>query len=173
MIYLMRHGQTDWNLFKRCNGVTDTFLNKTGIEQAKQQADNLKNVHFDVCFCSPLTRARQFCEILYKDTIIFDDRLTEICCGDFEGKQESLFMMLSLWLAFKSGKKGTERFDMFIERNCNLCDEIIEKYKGKNILIVTHAANVRVINYFFKGKPKNYDFKKAVAGKNEFLTYDN
>ena len=66
MIYLIRHGQTDWNLFKRCNGVTDTFLNKVGIEQAKQQADNLKSISFDMCFCSPLTRARQYCEIINK-----------------------------------------------------------------------------------------------------------
>ena len=65
MIYLFRHGQTDWNLFKRCNGRTDTFLNKTGIEQAKIQVENLKNIGFDSCFCSPQSRARQFCEIIY------------------------------------------------------------------------------------------------------------
>ena len=70
MIYLMRHGQTDWNLFKRCNGVTDTYLNKTGIEQANLQAEKLKDVNFDVCFCSPQTRARQFCEIIYNGPII-------------------------------------------------------------------------------------------------------
>jgi len=46
MIYLVRHGQTDWNLFKRCNGSTDTYLNQAGIEQAKQQAARLKEVNF-------------------------------------------------------------------------------------------------------------------------------
>lgn len=173
MIYLVRHGQTDWNLFKRCNGVTDTFLNITGIEQAKQQAQNLKNVCFDACFCSPLVRACQFCEILYKDSIVVDDRLTEICCGNFEGKQETLLMMISLWLSFKNGSNGTERFDMFIKRNCDLCDEITEKYSGKNVLIVTHAANARVINYYFNGKPTKYNFKKGVAKNNSFLTFVN
>jgi probable phosphoglycerate mutase len=34
MVYLVRHGETDWNLFKRCNGITDTYLNRTGVEQA-------------------------------------------------------------------------------------------------------------------------------------------
>jgi len=53
MIYLVRQGETDWNLFKRANGVTDTFLNITGIAQAKLQADNLRSVSFDACFCSP------------------------------------------------------------------------------------------------------------------------
>ena len=64
MIYLMRHGETDWNLFKRANGCTDTYLNQTGIKQAKLQAENLKSVSFDACFCSPQTRARQFCELI-------------------------------------------------------------------------------------------------------------
>ena len=53
MVYLIRHGQTDWNLFKRCNGCTDTYLNQTGIRQAKLQAENLQNICFDACFCSP------------------------------------------------------------------------------------------------------------------------
>lgn len=53
MIYLVRQGQTDWNLFRRFNGVTETFLNQNGIEQAKKQAEELKDIEFDICFCSP------------------------------------------------------------------------------------------------------------------------
>jgi probable phosphoglycerate mutase len=173
MIYLVRHGQTDWNLFRRCNGVTDTFLNRTGIEQAKQQADILKNVSFGACFCSPLTRARQHCEILNAGAAVFDDRLSEICCGEFEGRKETLLMWLRFLHAVKTGAKGTERFDAFMERNCDLCDEIAEKHRGKNVLIITHSANARVINYYFSGKPENYDFKKAVARNNAILTFEN
>jgi probable phosphoglycerate mutase len=77
MIYLVYHGQTDWNLFKRANGVTDTFLNRTGIAQAKLQAENLRSVSFDACFCSPQTRARQTCEIIYQGPIVLDDRLID------------------------------------------------------------------------------------------------
>ena len=59
MIYLVRQGETDWNLNKKFNGCTDIKLNQTGIAQAKQQAENLRNVDFKACFSSPQTRARQ------------------------------------------------------------------------------------------------------------------
>jgi len=173
MVYLVRHGQTDWNLFKRANGSTDTFLNKTGIEQANLQAENLKNIHFDVCFCSPQTRARQFCEIIYKGSVTFDDRLKEINIGEFEGMEETAEMMKSFMIATQKGDKGTEKFELFIKRNCDLCDEIMQEYSEKNILIVTHAVNARVINYYFIGKPEDYDFNKAVARNNQFLTFEN
>ncbi|MBN2076884.1 MAG: histidine phosphatase family protein [Dehalococcoidales bacterium] len=89
MIYLVRHGETDWNLFRKANGVTDTYLNHTGIAQAKLQAENLGSVSFNTCFCSPQTRARQTCEIIYKGPIVFDARLVEIDCGEFEGTDET------------------------------------------------------------------------------------
>lgn len=173
MIYLVRHGETDWNLFKRCNGCTDTYLNQTGINQAKFLAENLRNIDFDVCFCSPQTRARQFCKIIYDGQILFDDRLIEIICGEFEGMEETEEMMKSFWQAIKTGDKGTENFQAFIKRNCDLCDSIVNDYKGKNVLIVTHAANARVINYYFCGKPKDFNFMKAVCRNNEYLTFKN
>ncbi len=174
MIHLVRQGETDWNLFKRANGVTDTFLNQTGIAQAKLQAENLRNVNFDACFCSPQTRARQTCEIIYKGPIVLDDRLAEINCGEFEGKEETAETMKLLWQAVMSGDKGTESYKAFMKRCCDFCDMIAEDHKGKNVLIVTHAANIWVIDYYFKGKPKDYDFKKPTAIKNGgLLTFEN
>ena len=173
MIYLVRHGETDWNLFRRCNGITDTFLNKTGIEQAKRQAEKLGGISFDACYCSPQTRAREFCEIIYDGTIAFDDRLAEINCGEFEGMEETADMMGSFLQAIKTGDKGTERMGAFIKRNCDLCDIIAAEYKSQNVLVVTHAANARVIDYCFTGKPKGYDFSKSVIEKGELLTYEN
>ena len=175
MIYLVRQGETDWNLFKKFNGVTDTLLNQTGIAQAKLQAENLRNVNFDACFCSPQTRARQTCEIIYKGPIVFDDRLDEINLGEFEGMDETDTEAVKVaWQAIMSGDKGTESFKDFMKRNCDFCDMIMEDHKGENVLIVTTAGNVRVIDYYFKGKPKDYDFKRrTVINNGELLTFEN
>jgi broad specificity phosphatase PhoE len=174
MIYLVRQGETDWNLFRRANGITDTYLNQTGIEQSQLQAENLRNVSFDACFCSPQKRARQTCEIIYKGPIVFDDRLTEINCGEFEGIEETADTMKLMWQAFMSGDKGTESYKDFMKRSCDFCDMIVEKYNGKNVLIVTHAANVRVIDYYFNGKPRDYNFiKPTVINNGGLLTFEN
>jgi len=133
MIYLVRQGETDWNLFQKANGVTDTFLNQTGIAQAKLQAENLRNVNFDACFCSPQTRARQTCEIIYKGPIVFDDRLVEINCGEFEGKDETADMFKLFWQAIQTGDMGTESWKDFIKRTCDFCDMIMEDYKKKRL----------------------------------------
>ena len=97
MFYLIRHGQTDWNLFRRFNGVTETCLNQTGIEQAKRQAKALDGIKFDMCFCSPQRRAIQTGEILYKGKMILDGRLAEIICGEFEGMEENKASMELFW----------------------------------------------------------------------------
>ena len=117
MIYLVRQAQTDWNLFRRCNGNTETFLNQTGIEQSKMQSENLKNVKFDICFCSPQKRTQQTCEIICNEPIVFDDRLIEINCGEFEGKEETVEMMKLFWQAATNGDKGTEKIDDFMKRS--------------------------------------------------------
>lgn len=173
MIYLVRQGETDQNFLKKFNGCTDTELNQTGSEQAKLQSENLRSVSFDACFCSPQKRACQTCEIIYKGISVLDDRLSEIICGEFEGTEETKESRTLFWQAVLSGSKGTENFQKFMKRNCDFCDMIMEEYKGKNVLIITHAANARIINYYFNGKPKDYDFSKAVSKSGGLITYQN
>jgi broad specificity phosphatase PhoE len=174
MIYLVRHGQTDWNLFRKFNGVTDTLLNQTGIAQAKLQAENLRSVSFDACFCSPKTRARQTCEIIYRGPIVFDNRLVEINAGEFEGAdQTDVETMKLLWKAVMIGDKGTESFKDFMKRGCDYCDMIMEEYKGENVLVVTHGVIARLINYYFTGRPKDYDFLPSVVKNGGLLTFEN
>jgi broad specificity phosphatase PhoE len=174
MIYLVRHGQTDWVLFRRFNGVTDTFLNQTGIAQSKLQAENLKNVNFDACFCSTKTRARQTCEIIYKGPIVFDDRLVEINAGEFEGTDETDVKAMQLvFQAIMSGDKGTESFQDLLKRCCDFCDMVTQNYQAKNVLIITHGVISRVINYYFKGKPRDYDFMPSVIKNGGLLTFEN
>ena len=58
-IYIVRHGETDWNGPRRLQGRSDIPLNETGIEEAKITGEALKDVPFAAAFVSPLTRTRQ------------------------------------------------------------------------------------------------------------------
>lgn len=105
---------------------------------------------------------------------MFDDRLDELNVGEFEGKEETAETMKLAWQAILSGDKGTESWKDFMKRSCDFCDMIVEKYKGKNVLIVTHAVNIRVLDHYFNGKPKDYDFSKRTVIKNGgLLTFEN
>ena len=87
-VYLVRHGETEWNRQCRLQGQSDTELNEIGIELAEITAKALKDVDFEVIFSSPLRRAYRTAEIFRseRDTdIITDKRLLEINFGEREG----------------------------------------------------------------------------------------
>src|SRR5258708_18492 len=62
--YMVRHGQTDWNKQHRLQGTVDNSLNEMGEQQAKELADVLKDVSFDLAFSSDLLRAKRTAEII-------------------------------------------------------------------------------------------------------------
>lgn len=87
-IYLIRHGETDYNKARRLQGVTDIPLNAYGIELAEKTAEGLKDIHFDRIYTSPLIRARRTAEIIRGDRkipVIPTDGLKEISFGEYEG----------------------------------------------------------------------------------------
>ena len=81
-LYLVRHGQTDWNKEKRLQGQEDIPLNDFGRHLAKETGIGLRNVRFDLCFSSDLKRALETANLILdegssKVPIIMDKRLEQ------------------------------------------------------------------------------------------------
>lgn len=89
-LYLVRHGQTDWNLQDKIQGWADVPLNDAGIKQAERLRDQLhkKNIIPDKVYASPLQRVRSTAKIITdgKQQIIIDERLMERNVGELEGR---------------------------------------------------------------------------------------
>ncbi len=151
MLYVIRHGITDWNEELKMQGRTDIPLNEKGREMARAAAMEYKDVHFDICFASPLCRAYETAQIVLDGReieIIKDDRLKEICFGVYEGQVYSSHDPESpLYTFFKkpemyTGVEGGETFEELFKRTGEFLKEEVEPRleKGMDILIAGHGA---------------------------------
>ncbi len=87
-VYIVRHGQTEWNKLMRWQGNKDIPLNETGIEQSKQISEKLLNYNISRIYSSPLIRAYETARIIQKKIhieIVLLDALKEISIGEWEG----------------------------------------------------------------------------------------
>lgn len=88
----MRHGKTDWNEIHKLQGRTDIPLNEEGRQMAAAAGKEYQDIHFDICFCSPLIRAKETAQLVLKGRdipVLYDDRLKEMSFGIYEGIENS------------------------------------------------------------------------------------
>lgn len=159
MLFITRHGETDWNLYGKVQGKADILLNNRGIEQAKETMSILKEESIDFIICSPLKRAIQTAEIINAEKnvpIIFEERISERDFGEFEGMSKNDFDFQAFWNYEKNVTyQKAENIRNFFNRIFLCLEEIKEKYKDKNILLVTHGGASIAINCYFYGVPQN------------------
>lgn len=95
-IFLVRHGETEWNRIHRFQGRSDTQLNETGKEQADALATALKDESLTAIYTSPLSRAIETAERIkaYHPSIPFfvEDDFVEMELGDFDGMEAKDWM---------------------------------------------------------------------------------
>lgn len=179
-IFITRHGQTDWNVQRKIQGQIDVELNDIGRKQAEETSEIIKNENIDLIITSTLKRTKETAEIINKKFnvhILEDERLMERYFGDSEGmtkveraKLKEIYPEITdIWNYKKNVSfNNMETMQMFFNRVYEFLDEIIEKYKDKNILLVTHGGTSLPIICYFKKYPLD-----EIEDKNVVKTLDN
>lgn len=90
VIYLIRHGETEWSLSGQHTGRTDIPLTKHGELQAKELGPFVRGATFDHVMTSPLMRARETCNLVgIEGEVEVEPDLVEWNYGDYEGKRSA------------------------------------------------------------------------------------
>ena len=166
-IYLIRHGETDYNKQKRLQGVGDIPLNARGIELAEKTAKGLRDIPFDKIYTSPLIRAKKTAEIIRGDRkieIIPVRGLIEISFGDYEGltilKEHYNIPDPDFCNFFNAPQRyhtppGGESIEQLRERTTSFMRQVMNdpENEGKTILMASHGAAIRGILSGLQGLP--------------------
>ena len=169
VFYIFRHGETDWNRERRCQGHTNTNLNAAGMEQAQLLAQKMLDFPLDVVVSSDLARAHSTGLIVANILgvpLILDPRLREMSYGEAEGMlyDEAIKMYgADLWQRFQTFNRendqiafpGGETRKSARERFHKVLIELIETTDHKSIGISTHGGALRNILHSFL--PENHN----------------
>jgi 2,3-bisphosphoglycerate-dependent phosphoglycerate mutase len=153
-IYIVRHGETEWNRQKIIQGHLDSPLTKAGLFAAKDLADKLKAIKFAACYSSDLLRAKKTAKIIAKEHQLIvktTKALRERKLGRFEGKsidylqkelQKAIVGYKNLVEAELNNKclPDIESHQKIIERFISFVRQVALAYPRKNVLLVTHAG---------------------------------
>jgi broad specificity phosphatase PhoE len=110
MLWLIRHGETEWSISGAHTGLTDIPLTAAGEEQARAIRDKLAGMHFAMVLTSPLRRARRTCELAgFGDQAQIEPNLVEWNYGEYEGQRTSdIRRQRPDWYLFRDGVPGGE-----------------------------------------------------------------
>lgn len=152
-LYIIRHGETDWNKKRKFQGQSDIELNDRGRELARITGTALKDVKFDRIYSSPLKRAYETAELIRGERdipIITDDRLKEMGFGIREG-DSALKIMADESDPFHyfftrpdlyQAPEGGESMEALCDRAAEFLRETIEEeeHQYNKVMIVAHGA---------------------------------
>lgn len=155
-IYLVRHGQCESNVIGRFNFVNED-INETGIKQAEDLRDTIKNLDYDIVISSPLIRALHTAQIINANDkeIITDDRIQERKHGSLEGVSCSLVDRDEQWNYYSTKRFGTSEM---VTELCDRVKDFLDELKAKDyksVLIVAHSGVSKAFHVYFNGVPED------------------
>lgn len=168
-LWLVRHGQTDWNVEKRWQGQTPDAppLNATGIAQAHALAERLaqqaEQTPFQALYSSDLLRARQTAEIIglhLRLPVRLDARLREVNLGIWEGmlgEEVALRYVVELEErkrdpVYSRPPQGESVFEL-AARVGQALDDIARAHAGANVIVVSHGLAIATALCMASGMP--------------------
>ncbi len=173
-LFIVRHGQTDWNKLKKFQGQVNIPLNSVGREQTAILAEALKDLPYDAVYTSPLDRCREMAETICgvgsdragekspstHPEIIVEPLIIEIAFGIYEGTsfadksvftKDHPFHNYFFDRANYQPPAGAESFDQVLARAEGFLSKIQRDQAGKNVLAFSHGAFIRSLLGLVKG----------------------
>lgn len=197
--YLIRHGQTDWNLAGRLQGKTDIELNETGLWQAGKLAVFMKDKPIVKIYTSPLLRAVSTAKILGRSQnagIMALRGIEEMCLGEWEGLtwEEVKGRYPKAYLSYQlnpmeNAPPGGENYLNVIKR-CSQAMEAMLEHEGGDFAVISHGLTIGcILTWLFRDQPETIveipvpntsvttleynrlskDIQLVEAGRNDFL----
>lgn len=175
MIYVARHGQTQWNVEKRICGHADVALTELGYRQAEELAIKVSQLEQPITkiICSPLIRAKETARIIAEKnnlSIETDKRLMEMDFGKFDGLPIDNSEFQKVRLEFSLPFEGGESILDVAGRVHPLLNELSRTEDA--YLLVCHNALLRVIDTYFHGKTM-HEFLNFNCVNTELRMYEN
>ena len=165
-LYIVRHGETEWNVIKRFQGQLNTPLTEKGMEKLRETGKNLENVLFEEVYTSELERTVKSAEIILNENRGYKNKkmelkklaeLNEVYFGVWQGlKYEEVFLKYPEEANnyfynvknYKAENVKAENLKDALERFLRGINKILDNHKSGNILIVTHGTVFEMfINY--------------------------
>ena len=171
-IYLVRHGETNWNQERRVQESADIPLNDYGIYLAEETAKGLKDIEFDIAYTSPLIRARKTAEVILGDRdipVIDEPAIQEMNFGAYEGMcisgenkapESAEFNKFFKDTVNYKPAEGGESVEQLLQRTGDFLEELIHRpeLEDKTVLLSTHGAAMTALLNCVKGNLKTADF---------------
>lgn len=187
-LYVVRHGETDWNKLKKFQGTIDIELNEKGRELAGLLGERFdkENIRFSSIYSSPLLRAYETACLIrghQNVKIIRDERIIEISFGGMEG------LFYDDWMNTDDPRKyfftnpalyvppeGGESFPQLMKRTKAFVQDEIEPlyssgYENKKILLVAHGALIAGLTCYLEGRGVEEYWGKGLKGNCEETVY--
>ena len=151
-LYLVRHGETVDNAAKILQGQEPGRLNQTGVRQAEEVRDRMRNAAIDVFMASDLHRAVQTCEIIaepHHKPVETTTLLRERDWGDFTGRY------IPDLQAVRERPRNVESLEAIKERARRFLAMVRTRYEGKTVLAVGHGIVNKAVQSVYFDKPMN------------------
>ncbi len=144
-IYLIRHGETDWNLEGKLQGREDIPLNENGIRQAYICGQAFTGRRIKAVITSPLIRAKRTAEIIAESIglpqIIVEEGLIERDFGVLAGRtydSKKYFDTFGI-------EEGIENWEELHNRLIGCIKRLAERYYDEDIILVSHGAAINSV----------------------------
>ena len=157
-LYIVRHGETEWNVIKRFQGQLNTPLTEKGMEKLRKTGKKLENVLFDEVYTSELGRTVASAEIILNENRGYKNKkrelqklaeLNEVYFGVWQGlTYEEVFLKYPEdgnnyfynVKNYKAENVEAEKLEDALERFLKGINKILDSHESGNILVVTHGT---------------------------------